>query len=333
MSAALLTLALAEGIVGPPTTSRHLSSLVLKHVHDNTTLLRYFFPEKPVHDVHANWVGNAGKCVVSQNCWCTFVQGSQDKDVNPNGGDRCETVDRLGHNATHTTIKSGRMGKCSQHHLRCRTTCFTGKGAPCLYTMMAPTKLLSVIALARAAGVTHIVEEGRAGGLSAYIYWLHGFEVTSIEYAPIDEVQLALKQWAPSIRILNGDGHELVPQVIEQLGEAKAAKTLVFFDGEKREAAYDNTFSLIKQKVALGLFDDSDLGSFHNYLQEKESVWWSYNTSHPFVLKYEAKQKELYKDVVLIASGMKSSISELPGGANNLGYAGFFAAVKGGAWK
>jgi len=36
---------------------------------------------------------------------------------------------------------------------------------------MAPGTNLAVVALARAAGVNHIIEEGRQGGLSAFIYW------------------------------------------------------------------------------------------------------------------------------------------------------------------
>ena len=157
-----------------------------------------------------------------------------------------------------------------------------------------------------------------------------------IEYAPIDEVQLALKQWAPSMRILNGDGHELVPKVMEQLGAETAAKTLVFFDGEKRENAYDNTFSLIKNKVALALFDDSDLGRFHDYIEQQGHVWWAYNTTkHPHVFKLEKQQKELYKDIVQIASGTGLPIedkykSKISGGAT-LGYNGQFAAVVGGS--
>ena len=146
-------------------------------------------------------------------------------------------------------------------------------------------------------------------------------------------MQQALEQWAPSIRILNGDGHKLVPQVIEQLGPVEAAKTLVFFDGEKREAAYDNTFSLIRQKVALALFDDSDLGAFHNYLQVQGNVWWSYNTSHHFVTKLEEKQKTLYAGIVKIASGTNSYLNSTAIISATLGYNGFFAAVKGGAWK
>ena len=39
-------------------------------------------------------------------------------------------------------------------------------------------------------GVTHIVEEGRFGGLSAYMYALHGFDVTSIEFLPLESVSL-----------------------------------------------------------------------------------------------------------------------------------------------
>ena len=37
---------------------------------------------------------------------------------------------------------------------------------PCLHTLMGPAKQLSLFAIARAAGITHVVEEGREGGVS-----------------------------------------------------------------------------------------------------------------------------------------------------------------------
>ena len=133
-----------------------------------------------------------------------------------------------------------------------------GMGEPCLYTkMINPAKLLMVAAIARAAGVTHIVEEGRAGGLSAYVYWYLGFNVTSVEYMPIDDVGQALRAWAPTMTLFNGDGHEIVPWVIQSFGPDVAARTMVIFDGEKRKFAYQATFSLVRQQIALAAFDDS----------------------------------------------------------------------------
>ena len=48
-------------------------------------------------------------------------------------------------------------------------------GVPCLFSDMRPLKILSIITAAREAGVRHIIEEGRFGGLSALIYSHHGF--------------------------------------------------------------------------------------------------------------------------------------------------------------
>ena len=47
----------------------------------------------------------------------------------------------------------------------------------CLFGDMRPGKLLAIISACRAAGVTHIIEEGRYGGLSALVYAMHGFKV------------------------------------------------------------------------------------------------------------------------------------------------------------
>lgn len=105
--------------------------------------------------------------------------------------------------------------------------------------------------------MTHIIEEGREGGLSAYYYWLHGFNVTSIEYLPVDEVSMALQQMAPTMLLRDGDGSVLVPSEIDRMGPDVAARTLVIFDGEKRGQAY-RTFVKIKDRVALAMFDDSD---------------------------------------------------------------------------
>merc|ERR1719198_1555347 len=122
--------------------------------------------------------------------------------------------------------------------MRSDCSCITGSGKPCLYTHMSPVKLLAVIATARAAGVTHIVEEGREGGLSALIYALHGFNVTSVEFLPIEEVSQGLqqhsqKQPTQKIALLDGDGSNLVPKVVPSLVK-EGAKVAVIFDGEKR---------------------------------------------------------------------------------------------------
>eukprot|EP00966_Prymnesium_polylepis_P302494 6988460-Prymnesium_polylepis.1 len=66
------------------------------------------------------------------------------------------------------------------------------------------------MAAARAAGVTHIVEQGRYGGLSAFMYALHGFKVTSIELVPLDDVSRGLRHAAPSVALVDADGRTAV---------------------------------------------------------------------------------------------------------------------------
>ena len=69
----------------------------------------------------------------------------------------------------------------------------------CLFGDMRPGKLLAVIAACRRIGITHIIEEGRYGGLSTLVYALHGFKVTSVEMLPIDFVAQSLKRMGPYV--------------------------------------------------------------------------------------------------------------------------------------
>mmetsp|Transcript_11730 Transcript_11730/g.28978 ORF Transcript_11730/g.28978 Transcript_11730/m.28978 type:complete len:188 (+) Transcript_11730:680-1243(+) len=118
-----------------------------------------------------------------------------------------------------------------------------------------------------------------------------GFNVTSVEYMPIDEVSSALKLWAPSVKLLDGDGHVIIPQLIDSFGRALASKTMVIFDGEKRMSAYRNTFVLIKDRIAVAAFDDSDVGAvwdrhhtgrnFHDFLEMHGEIWWETNETNP----------------------------------------------------
>lgn len=47
--------------------------------------------------------------------------------------------------------------------------------------------------------------------------------------------------------------------MIDAFGPEVAARTMVFFDGEKRGTAYKATYSLIKSRVAVAAFDDSNV--------------------------------------------------------------------------
>lgn len=322
----------------------------------NDSSLHYFFPKKPLYDVTHNWIPRTSKCRKSSNCWCYFVHGSQDKDTNPRGSDICEarpTWTAFGYHGL------GTISNCteSERTKPCHEKCTSGKGSPCLYTMMGPAKLLSLVAIARAAGVTHIVEEGRAGGLSAYMLHLLGFNVTSVDYMPIYEVSSALKAWAPGIALYDGDGHELVPSIIDAFGPEVAARTLVMFDGEKRIGAYNRTYMLVRDKVAVGAFDDSDISStdglrinfasnpFHDLLNGMGEVWWESNGTH--LQSFLERELPTYEPMFaahpaeLPAIGKQGSLRQMPGsepaqiptGPHRGTWIGAYLAVVGGAWK
>jgi hypothetical protein len=55
---------------------------------------------------------------------------------------------------------------------------------------------------------------------------------------PLAHVKRGLQSLAPSVVQLDGDGSVLVPQLIRNMSKHDAARTLVIFDGEKRQAAY-----------------------------------------------------------------------------------------------
>ena len=98
--------------------------------------------------------------------------------------------------------------------------------------------------------------QGRYGGLSAYIYALHGFRVTSVELLPLDEVSTALHALAPSVSHVDADGRQSVVQLVRQA--APGERIAVIFDGEKRQTAYE-TFRLVRDRIALAAFDDTNL--------------------------------------------------------------------------
>ena len=47
------------------------------------------------------------------------------------------------------------------------------------------------------------------------------------------------------------------------------------FDGEKRMQAHRNTFKQIRDKIAVAVFDDSNVGQkqFHAYLDREGEIW------------------------------------------------------------
>ena len=112
------------------------------------------------------------------------------------------------------------------------------------------------------------------------MYHLHGFRVTSIEFGPIDEVTMALREMAPSIRLLDGDGSKLIPEIVGNMSDREAARTMIFFDGEKRVFAH-RTYQKVRARVGAAAFDDSVPG-FQKYLSARKETWWQVATEPLF---------------------------------------------------
>ena len=156
---------------------------------------------------------------------------------------------------------------------------------------MRSAKIFAAITAAPLAGVTHIIEEGRFGGLSALMYAVHGFRVTSLEFLPLSGSTNGLKQLSPSVQLIDGDGAILLPKLLEHISPAEAAKTMVIFDGEKRFGAY-KTFLRIRSKVALAVFDDTSINDGPQFLKsmtEKGEVWW--DTTNPSFAPYLQREE------------------------------------------
>lgn len=270
-----------------PRTNEHFAHLVDRVSTSNASLLEYFYPSLRTNDVRKNWVTHTEQCVFSPDCYCGHVRGSHDKTSNPiekllerdrTVGGACESTGS--HNLMKRIIS---RTSCSRRFLEKSCSCWTGRGQPCLYSDMKPPTSVTLIAVARAAGVNHIIEEGREGGLSAFIYQHHGFRVTSVEYLPEDEPTNALRQMAPGITIVDGDGSQLIPNLVSQMSDSEASRTMVIFDGEKRVQAH-RTFKQIRNRVAFAAFDDSQVPAFREYLTSEGEVWFetelSYNSTH-----------------------------------------------------
>ena len=257
-----------------PATKVELDTLVGHASQRNHTLWRYFFPEpgnRSSIDVHANWLPHTSQCVHSSECWCGHVNGSKHRGTNPHPTE-CE--------AGLTGSKMSmvlRTANCVPSKLQRKCHCITGRGQPCLYSDMNPGTTLATIALMRAAGIDHIIEEGREGGLSAYLYWLHGFQVTSVEYLPEYEPLQALRLMAPGMALLHGDGKKIIPALVNSMTAEQAARTMVFYDGEKRIVAH-KSYMLVRDKVGLAAFDDSEYPAFRSYLDQEKEVWWETRT-------------------------------------------------------
>ena len=236
----------------------------------NSTLLSYLYKTAASDPIESSWRALTPGCrIVPLGCWCFHVAGSMVKADNPQGHRQCVPKDKLmdcsNPSAGPFFVKARR--NCS---------CFAQAPAPappCLFGDMRPAKLLAIISACRALGVTHIIEQGRYGGLSAWMYALHGFKVTSVELLPLKEVSAALAALAPSVRLVDADGRKAV---IDLVNAAPAGEVLaVIFDGEKRQTAYE-TFGFVKSKIALAAFDDTNLddGAFPRLLKEHGEESW-----------------------------------------------------------
>ena len=239
------------------------SEMMLAAASTNSTLLRYLYPSSEPTSVTAGWRAFTSGCrIVPSGCWCFHVAGgSMVKADNPRGAEHCAPKDRV---LDCTDPAAGPFRIKAQRNC----SCFSQAPAapPCLFGDMRPAKLLAIIAACRSAGVTHIIEQGRYGGLSAYIYALHGFKVTSIELLPLSEVGAAMASLAPQVKLVDADGRAAVVAAVREAPPSE--RLAVIFDGEKRQTAY-TTFGLVKPRVALAAFDDSNLddGAFPRMLQ------------------------------------------------------------------
>ncbi|KAL1508584.1 hypothetical protein AB1Y20_004682 [Prymnesium parvum] len=251
------------------------SAMMLRAAQANASLLEYLYPPPGSrHDVTTSWrLATSGCHLEVAGCWCFHVPGSMVKRRNPRGLERCVPKWRV----ENCSAASSRFSRLARRECSCLAP--RAAGGECLFSDMRPAKLLAVIAAARAARVGHIIEQGRYGGLSAYMYARHGFRVTSVELVPLDDVTRALRRAAPEVALLDADGRAAV---IDAVARAPRGERLaVVFDGEKRMAAYE-TFRHVRGRVALAVFDDTNLdqGHFPRFLhQQGERAWHSWDCS------------------------------------------------------
>ncbi|CAJ1453093.1 unnamed protein product [Effrenium voratum] len=143
---------------------------------------------------------------------------------------------------------------------------------------MRPAKLLAAVALLRFLNVTQVIEDGRYGGLSALVYALHGFEVTSVEMLPLGHVKETLGAFG--VRLHDGDSREALPQILKEMHPWRRAA--VIFDGLKRFEAYE-VYKKIAPRVAVAIFDDTNIRDGLAFRR----MWSSDAASFGWVLKAE----------------------------------------------
>ena len=96
----------------------------------------------------------------------------------------------------------------------------------------------------------------------------------SVTFLPLSGPTDGLQQLAPQIKRLDGDGRVLLPRVLKK---SEAHRTMVIFDGEKREYAWE-TFDKLRDRMAVAIFDDSNEKTngifFNKWLTKKGETWW-----------------------------------------------------------
>lgn len=298
-----------------PATSAAFTSLMVSLASQNVSLLSYCFPDEPTTDVSKNWVPYTQDCELRTDCWCFHVQGDMSSARNPDGYKTCyPRNDPKAHIATCGNTERDRSCGCLS-------------GSPCLFSDSRAAKLLAAVTAARAAGVTHIVEEGRFGGLSAYLYALHGFAVTSVEFLPLTGPKVALSQLAPGVRQVDGNGKTLLPSIIGAMSDKQAARTMVIFDGEKRFDAYE-TYRKIRERVGLAVFDDTQSSKPFRSFLEKNEVY--FDTADDAFATFLAREKPTLRLLKPLRSTEKKGINFM-GGIHTLDKY-HFGIVMGGGW-
>ena len=190
--------------VPAPKSHAEFSQLMASIAHQNQSLYSYFFPANRQllsEDPRVTWSPSNQDCEIKRDCWCFHVTGDMSRSRNPDGSKHC-----AGYQEIHDCSSEADASK----------QCACLSGPSCLFSDMRPVKLIAAITAARAAGVTHIIEEGRFGGLSAFMYALHGFKVTSLEFLPLSGPTAALARAFPEMTLLTGDGSKVLPELLHR---------------------------------------------------------------------------------------------------------------------
>ena len=150
-----------QRVVEPmPQSNAEFAELMSRISFSNQTLIDYFFPLQPrPMDVQFNYWPHTSQCRTAV-CWSRHVVGSLDSEVNPHPPG-CEI-----HTGTSSMHREMKMQVPCEVKLK-KARCMSGSGKPCLGSSTSPGTVLASIALARAGGITHIIEEGRENGLTA----------------------------------------------------------------------------------------------------------------------------------------------------------------------